>query len=150
VKEFPFIGATVSTFAHATEDEGRVVKAMRNIIPAEAGIDVKKLKGHHGNPIFLFESRITRKAILRKWWADLVKKLGEVEIEKIRRAIPAKIDESCQLYLRLDKQRAYLGKLAFTEGDDIVHLKLKISAWPAKQKVAVEAVTKFLTARWVS
>jgi hypothetical protein len=147
VNEFPFIGAAVSTFVHATEDEEKVLKAMRNIIPAEAKIDVKRLKGHYGNPISLLESRITRKATLRKWWEDLTKKLGEMEVEKIRWAIPAKIDESCQLYLRFDKQRAYLDELIFTEGEDTIHLKLKIGAWPAKQKVAVEAVTRFLTAR---
>jgi hypothetical protein len=135
----------VSTFAHATEDVERVLVAMKNVLPKEAKIDVKKLRGHHGNPISMLESKITRKAVLRKWWANLIEMLGEAEIEKIRWALPTKIDESCRLYLRFDKQRAYLGELVSTEGEDTIHLKLKIGTWPAKREVAIEIVEKFLS-----
>jgi hypothetical protein len=149
VKEFPFIAAVVGVFVHATEDREKVLRAVRAILPKNAKIDVSDLRGHHGNPISLLESRITKRAALREWWPEFAEKLGKAGVQKILQELPAKTDDSCKLYLRFDKQCAFAGELFLTDGEDIVHLTLKVAAYPAKREAAIESVRKFLS-EWSS
>lgn len=141
--EFPFRSAVVSTFAHATEAEERVLDALRILLPEEIEVRRSRLKGHHGNPIVNLEARIKRKET-RKLWQRILVKLRGGESEKIARTAPDRIDETCHLHLRFDKQLAYTGELALAEGGDVIHLRLKVAAYPAKREVAVDLVEKFL------
>ncbi len=141
--EFPFRSAVVSTFAHATEAEERVLDALRILLPEEIEVRRSRLKGHHGNPIVNLEARIKRKET-RELWQRILAKLRGGEFEKIARAAPDRIDETCHLHLRFNKQLAYAGELALTEGGDVIHLRLKVAAYPAKREVAVDLVEKFL------
>lgn len=141
--EFPFRSAVVSTFAHATEAEERVLDVFRILLPEEIEVRRSRLKGHHGNPIVSLEARIRRKET-RELWQRILSKLRGGELEKIAIVAPGRIDETCHLHLRFDKQLAYAGELVLTEGGDAVHLRLKVAAYPAKQEVAVGLVEKFL------
>ncbi|MBA7594392.1 hypothetical protein ES703_01333 [subsurface metagenome] len=141
--EFPFRSAVVSTFAHATEAEELVLDALRILLPEEIEVRRSRLKGHHGNPIVNLEARIERKKT-RELWQRILAKLRGGESEKIARAAPGRIDETCHLHLRFDKQLAYTGELALAEGGDVIHLRLKVAAYPAKREVAVDLVEKFL------
>lgn len=140
--EFPFRSAVVSTFAHATEAEKRVLDALKILLPEEIEVRRSRLKGHHGNPIVSFEARAGRKET-REFWQRILAKLRGGELEKIARVAPGRIDKTCHLHLRFDKQLAYVGELALTEGGDVIHLRLKIAAYPAKREVAVDLVEKF-------
>ena len=140
---FPLRSAVVSTFAHATEAEERVLDALRILLPEEIEIRRLRLKGHHGNPILSLEARIGRKET-RELWQRILNKLRGGELEKIAMIAPGRIDETCHLHLRFDKQLAYTGELALAEGGDVIHLRLKVAAYPAKREVAVDLVEKFL------
>jgi hypothetical protein len=144
--EFPFSSAVVSVHAHATEDEERVLKAMRTLLPEAVEIRRSKLEGHHGNPITVFETRIGRKALLRELWGRLLTKLRAGELENIRSILQRRMDEVCRLYLRFDKQLAYREVLVLTDSGDAIHLKLKVAAFPPKPEVAVRLVEKFIGA----
>jgi len=144
--EFPFSNAVVSTHAHATEDEQRVLEALRTLLPEAVEVSQSKLKGHHGNPITGFEARVNRRILLRELWERVVAKLRAGELDNIRNILPARIDESCRLYLRFDKQLAYLGELVLAGSGDAIHLKLKMAAFPAKREIAIGLVEKFIGA----
>ena len=62
--------------------------------------------------------------------------------KRILNRLEDKIDENGNLYLRFDKQRAYLGDLKVVDHGDSIHLKIKIAAYPAKKKVAIEIARK--------
>ena len=68
------------------------------------------------------------------------------ELDNVRGILLMKIDESCRLYLRFDKQLAYRGELVLTDSGDAVHLKLKVASFPAKREIAVDLVEKFVGA----
>jgi len=144
--EFPFSSAVVSTHAHATEDEQRVLEALRTLLPEAVEVRQSKLKGHHGNPITGFEARVNRKILLRELWERVVAKLRAGELDNIRGILPMKIDDSCRIYLRFDKQLAYLGELVLADSGDAIHLKLKAAAFPAKREIAIGLVEKFIGA----
>lgn len=142
--EFPFSSATVTTYAHATEDEQRVLTALKILLPEGVEIRRSKLKGHHGNPIVGFEARIERRKILRELWQRVVAKLRAGESKPLRNIVRKRIDETRHLYLRFDKQLAYVGELALTGSGDAVHLRLKVAAFPAKREIAIGLVEKFI------
>jgi hypothetical protein len=141
--KFPFSSAILNVHAHATEDEQRVLDALKVLLPEDIEIQRSKLEGHHGNQIIVFEARVDRKALLRELLGRIMAKLRAGELENIRRSLPTRFDESCHFYLRFDKQLAYRGELALTDGGDAIRLKLKTTAFPAKRKVAIGLVEKF-------
>lgn len=142
--EFPFRTANVSTLAHATEDEQKVLKALRVLLPEEVEVRRGKLKGHHGNPIFTFTASIKQRRLVRELLARVATKLRAGELDKLSRVALKGVDETCHLYLRFDKQLAYAGELALTECGDAVHVKLKVAAYPAKREVATGLVREFI------
>jgi hypothetical protein len=144
--ELPFKSARVSTLAHATEDEQKVIAALRILLLNSVEIKRTKLKGHHGNPIVSFEASIGQKKTLHEFWRRVVEKLRAGELEKIGEIVDDRTDESCHLYLRFDKQQAYAGELALTDSGDAIHLTLKVSAYPARKEVAAKLVRKFVAA----
>ena len=144
--EFPFKSATVSTFAHATEDEQKVIAALRILLPSDVEIKRTKLKGHHGNPIVSFDAPIEQKKTLHELWQRVVEKLRAGDFGRLSGMVGDKIDESCCLYLRFDKQQAHAGELTLTDRDDAIHLRLKVVAYPARREVAAKLVEEFIAA----
>ncbi len=142
--EFPFRSVVVGTLAHATEDEQRVLEALRTLLPDEVEVRRSKLRGHHGNPIVGFEARVGRRRFLHEFWRGLMAKLRAEELKKLERIAPERIGGDCCLYLRFDKQLAHSGELALTESGDAIHLKLKVAAYPARREVAIGLVKRFV------
>ncbi len=145
--EFPFKSATVSTFAHATEDEQKVIAAIQILLPGDTEIKRTKLKGHHGNPIISFETLIEQKKPLRELLQRMVEKLRAEDFGRLSGIISDRIDESCRLYLRFDKQRAHAGELTLTNRDDAIHLRLKVAVYPSKREVAAKLIGEFIAAQ---
>jgi hypothetical protein len=142
--ELPFKSAKVSTLAHATEDEQKIIVALRVLLSKDIEIKRTKLKGHYGNPIVSFEALIEQKKPLHELWQRLVEKLRASELEKIGEIVDDRMDESCHLYLRFDKQQAYAGELTLTDSGDAIHLTSKVAAYPARKEVAVKLVKEFI------
>ncbi len=147
--EFPFCNAVVSVHAHATEDEQRVLGILKSLLPAGAEVRKDSTKGHHGNPIVVFEARLCQKKQVRELWQRMLAGLQESSFARFSEDFPDRIDDSCFLYLRFNKQSAYNGELALTGAGDSVHLKFKVLSFPAERQVAIEKVRGFLEARGV-
>lgn len=108
--------------AHATEDPGRVVEAVRNILPPSFVDCVKfersSLRGHYGNPIVLFETRIKGNKIVQALIENLASRLHEQDKESLFRNIDRHVGEG-SLYLRLDKQAALHGEVRLCAADPV-------------------------------
>jgi len=119
----------IRVFAHATEDMDKVLNAAHNIFPPEL-IDLvvfKKtnLTGHHGNPITLFEARIKDKNAAQTVFEKLSLGLSTLDREVLSSEIGQHLDRG-NLYIRLDKQAAYLNELKLSQADPIhfrIHFK---------------------------
>lgn len=136
----------MSTFAHATEDEQRVLSVLRTLLPEGAKVRRLKLEGHHGNPIINLEAKVGQRKLLRELWQRVSTKLRAGELEKLSKIVSERVDGDCFFYLRFDKQLAHAGKLVLTDSGDAIHLKLKVAAYPARREVAVKLLEKFMRA----
>jgi hypothetical protein len=113
-------------FAHATEDLEKVLTAMRNLLPTDlaetAQFEKNSLTGHHGNPITLFTTQLTDKKLLPVLLDKLGQNLNILDKEALNDEIKLHLEKH-NLYLRFDKQSAFLGKIKFAQNDPI-HLKI--------------------------
>jgi len=136
----PSIGyVDLRVFAHATEDPEKVLTAMRNLLPTDlaetASFEKSSLTGHHGNPITLFTTQLKDKKIL----PFLLEKIGQNLIVLDKEALNDQIKlhlEKHNLYLRFDKQAAFLGKFKFMQNDPI-HLKIHFKDKPPEEIVEI-------------
>ncbi|MCW4046199.1 MAG: hypothetical protein NWE99_01360 [Candidatus Bathyarchaeota archaeon] len=123
----------IRVFSHATEDEAKVLTAARNTLPqtlAEDAVFQKtSLKGHHGNPITLFQTKLTDKKMLPCALEKIAAGLSTLDKETLQRDMKLHLEKG-NLYLRFDKQAAFMGELHFSAIDPIhfkIHFKNKTS-----------------------
>lgn len=112
----------VSLFAHATEDEDKVLKAVQNLFPSECWNSVtftrKNLWGHHKNPIVLFETRMKDKEVIQAFVEGLSSNLSVMDKQELLDEIGRYVEKG-NLFLRLDKQVAFRGSLKLCTADPI-------------------------------
>ena len=121
----------ISCFAHATEDEGRVLDAVRRILPPASVESVSfaktKAQGHHGNPITVFETRIKDKETVRAVVENIAANLTSLDKETLLNEVEKHVEKG-NFYVRLDKQAAFQGALRLAVVDPIrVRLRLRKS-----------------------
>ena len=112
----------IRVFSHATEDEGKVIEAVKRVLPSdhleEVTFERHTLHGHHGNPITFFETRIKDKEIVKAIVENLSSHLNTLDKEELRSRI-SEFTEKGSLYIRLDKQAASEGEFKLAQVDPI-------------------------------
>ncbi len=116
----------VRVFAHATEDLEKVLRAVYSTLPEEIGkntvLQKTSLTGHHGNPIVLFQTEITDKKALPLVLEKIATSLSSLDKQTLNSEWKLHLEKR-NLYLRFDKQSAYVGELKFSSNDPI-HFKI--------------------------
>jgi RNA-binding protein len=127
----PIAYIDIRVFAHATENPEKVQSAVKNLLTEELAenllFEKSTLEGHHGNPINLFTVRLTDKKQLPVMMQKIASTLSAIDKEELDRDIKLHLEKG-NLYLRLNKQSAFLGAAKFTQNDPIhvkVHFKDK-------------------------
>jgi RNA binding exosome subunit len=122
----PIAYITIRVFSHATEDVEKVQTAVCNTLPEALSGDTiftkTSVTGHHGNPIVLLEAKLTDKKALPAALEKIATSLNSLDKEQLCSEMKQHIEKR-NLYLRFDKQDAYLGKLKMVS-DDPIHFKI--------------------------
>jgi len=131
LSQVPIASVDISFFAHATEDENKVIEAARHLLPAAHVENVvfnkTSLRGHHGNPIALFEARVKEKEVVRAVVQNLSSGLSPLDKDSLLREVELHVEKG-SLYLRFDKQAAFQGRFKLGISDPIrVRLRFKKS-----------------------
>jgi hypothetical protein len=120
--------------AHATEDPQKIQTAVRNLLPAELAetlvFEQANLTGHHGNPIILFTATLTDKKTLPATLQKIGSSLNSLDKEALCENLKLHLEKR-NMYLRFDKQSAFLGTIRFGQNDPVhfkIHFKNKTSA----------------------
>ncbi|MCD6493638.1 MAG: exosome subunit [Archaeoglobaceae archaeon] len=130
---------TVSAVVYSTEDREKVGEAIATLFPFEFEILRSKAKGHYGNPLEFLEVEIKKKREIKEFWENLVNLLKDQK-EIILNTLEDRLDEQNVLHLRIDKQKAYLGKVELIDGGDAIVVKVKVVTYPAKREKVIEAL----------
>ena len=129
LSQMPITYIDVRFFAHATEDLNKAVEAVQHVLPSDylSNITFSKhnLRGHYGNPITLFETRIRDKKIIKALIQNLSSRLNEFDKETLHKEMDRHIEKG-SLYVRLDKQAALQSELKLCTADPIrVRIRFK-------------------------
>ena len=122
----PIQSVEISTIAHATEDTSKVEDALRKLLLGTSlQFTRRHLEGHHGNPIVKVDARLSYKDAVR-FAETLIKLLSRSERLQIQRDLTLHSDDEGNLYIRLDKQKLFLGEVRLGE-EDPVRVKIKFN-----------------------
>lgn len=132
----------ISVIAHATEDVNKVLQALTNTVPKEFSDEVHFVKqhtqGHYGNPITIIKARIKRRRQAEAYVRNLVASLAEATRATISSNLAQHLDEEGNLYIRLDKQKAYTGILT-AEQRDPIRIRVRLNVHPRTINSLIEA-----------
>jgi len=127
LSQLPVAYIDVRFCAHATEDVDKVVMAVQNVLPSDHIEDItfnrSNLEGHYGNPITFFDARIKDKETVRALVENLSANLSSLDKEELGRTIHRCVEKG-SLYIRLDKQAAFQGKIKLVTSDPI-HIRIR-------------------------
>jgi RNA binding exosome subunit len=112
----------VSYLAHATEDKDRLAAAVERMLKVSAP-EVAELEGHHGNKILHIRYHATGEAAAAIF-DRIVAGLEPETRKEIATSLQAMTDEHGALYVRLDKQTLFKGKLKIG-GRDSLRVRIK-------------------------
>jgi RNA binding exosome subunit len=112
----------LTALVHATEDESKVRKAVLSLLPPgldPPAFEAVRLKGYYGDPITVLKLYARHRRQATKLLENIINRLSSLDIQTLLDALPQHIDESKNLYMRLDKQKAYVGKTVLERHDSI-------------------------------
>ncbi len=142
--KLPFKSIAVSTIIHATESEEKLEKALRLLLPEDVEIEREEVEGHYGDSKVILSADIENRPNLREFWDNVLEKLPDGGKKWLAREALDRIADDCRLYLRFDKQKIISDeRLEFSDAGDVVHVRINISAYPAKREIAVEKMKEF-------
>ena len=131
------------TFCHSTEDPDRVVLAMENAARQELEIEIDEAEGYYGNEIIILESQISRNREMDTFFDNL----HEDIIRQIIDTLEKRIDERCNFYFRLDKEKAYNEEWGLSDGDNSIKVRARVESYPSKRSTAVKKMQEYLSKR---
>ncbi len=139
----------LTTFIQATEDEDKVLDAIATFIPEEIDeddiiFDIDETKGFFGNPIKVVNVEIKRSKAVRQFLEHFKELLSEDDKRYITENLDEKVDDEGTLYVRFNKQKAYLGDVEIDEGPDVIQVRVKVKAFPMRKEAVVKAVREWL------
>jgi len=142
---FPIASLDIRFSVHATEDPDKVKKALSILYPEETyemAFKEKVLKGHYGNPIIIFRTRIKNEKMIETFIENISALLPELDKRTITQESNSFTEED-NLYLRFDKQSAFKGNLKLSNPDPI-HLRIKFRRASDSTKQNVVKISKKL------
>lgn len=117
---------------HATENLEKVSTAFRNLLPPTINkIDIQQtaLSGHHGNPVIFLTLRITKKGQIINLLTYLANRFSLMDKQELTSEFTERIDKDNIFYLKVDKQKSYLGETVLAQGDNTILIKIKFKLY---------------------
>lgn len=117
--DLKFSAAEVNLLLHATEDGGRVLQSIQDLlsVPSDRFTSIPS-EGHYKNKILLLKAMLPSQEA-GELALRIMSLLNSSDRERLSSALPEYSDEKGNLYLRLDKQRICQGKVSLSETDAV-------------------------------
>jgi len=128
-------------YCHATESIDKVIKAIENLAGKELELEISDAEGYYGNPIKIFEGKISRNRDIY----DFFKSLPEEVIQKLQKELDERIDERCNFFFRMDKGKAYKEEFVLTNGGNSIRIRARVESYPSKKETAIEKMNEYLS-----
>lgn len=135
----PFGALHARTFCHATEDLGRVRAALENAL-GKHELRTLRTEGHHGNPITILETTVEDTDAIDEFFS----RFGAADLDELLSSLGSRIDDDCNLFLRIDKQAAFKEEIRLGRNDDVIMVRVRVRSFPAKHEIALATAREYL------
>ena len=118
-RDLKFSSADVDLLLHATEEGGKVLRSIRDVlsVPSER-FSSSLSEGHYKNKILLLKAMLSSQEA-GELALRIMSLLNSSDRERLSSSLPEYSDEKGNLYLRLNKQRICQGNVSLSEIDAI-------------------------------
>lgn len=123
-------------------------KTLECILPADADIMEEVLEPEADGGVFRSEivelkTRLTRQKDMREFALKIFGNLDEYDRRDLKETLQDRIDDECNLYLRLSKTEAASERIVF-EYKDPIHVTFKLEAYPASRENALKSASELI------
>jgi RNA binding exosome subunit len=116
---------------HVTEEIDKVRTAMMNLFPQAVRSSLKfnstKLRGHYHNPIIRLETQLRQRELIEQTLTSIGEQLRSEDRDIVAKTFPSRVNKKGQIFLRLDKQEAYQGRVRIINRGDSIRLVVRFS-----------------------
>jgi RNA binding exosome subunit len=138
----------ISVFAREEEDNLDSVK--EGILKlADMDLEKEKIKLEHttatgakDNKIDILKIRLEKERHVKKFVSNLLSNLTDEQKELILEQLDSRVDEECNFFIRLDKDKLLNDEYWITDSGNCFHIKMLVAAYPAKKDNAKEIIEK--------
>jgi RNA binding exosome subunit len=128
--------------SRATEVIERVQTAVLNLFPESvqesAQIDIETTEGHRQTRIVVLSAVLEDKSSCESTLSFIAERLSETDRLAIIRSLPLRLDDQCILFLRIDKQESFLGRIQLAKDPDVISVKIHLKQYPRCGPLDVE------------
>lgn len=147
-----FARVEARAYSRATEIVERVTAAVLNVFPEElrrrAVMSTVKTEGYNQIPIVVIAATLADKPSCEAAADHILKALSANERETLFKTLEQRLDDRCVLFIRVDKQAAYLGRLQLAADPDVISIQVHVRQYPrCNQEKAIAFIRDHLTSR---
>ena len=121
-------------YSRATELPERVETAILNLIPEEFRKDVElnitDVEGHSGDDMKIVVAKLGKKTWCEATLDYIFSSFDERDRRRVQNSLLRRLNVNCLFFLRIDKQAAFLGKIALADGPDVISVRIDIKQYP--------------------
>jgi hypothetical protein len=129
-----FATVEARAYSRATEIVERVNAAVLNTFPEDLSSKVQMssatTEGYNQIPIVVIAATIKDRISSEIAGDYLLRALSPNDRETLINTIRQRLDDRCVLFIRLDKQAAYLGRLQLATEPDVISIQVHIRQYP--------------------
>lgn len=128
--------------SRATEVIERVQTAVLNLFPESVQesvqIAIETTEGHRQTRIDVLSAVLEDKVACDSTLSFVIEMLSETDRLAIIRSLPLRLDDQCILFLRIDKQESFLGRIQLAKDPDVISVKMHLKQYPRCKPLDVE------------
>lgn len=139
----------VTIFCKPEEDEEKIKNALLTLFPFNLSDEKIKIKTEsvdiiENRRIKIFEVLLDKQRHVSSFLENLFKTLGKEQMTALKNQIPSRVDNNCDFFIRLDKEKLFEKEFILTESGACYHIKSAIAAFPAKKENAIKTIETLL------
>ncbi len=121
-------------YSRATELPERVEGAILNLFPEEFRKDVRLnttgVEGHSGDDKQIVEAQLNNKIGCEATLDYIFSSFDDRDRRRVWNSLLLRLNVNCLFFLRIDKQAAFLGKIALADDPDVISVRIDIKQYP--------------------
>ncbi len=121
-------------YSRSTELPERIEVAILNLIPEEFRKDVElridNVEGHSGDDIQIIVVHLRDKHGCEATLDHIFRGFDDRDRMRVKNSLLRRLNVNCLFFLRIDKQAAFLGRIALADGPDVISVRIDIKQYP--------------------